>query len=65
MKVVIKGADGSAISTLTGTYPKAVLANPQVPAAGSLDVSGTPALSLVPPPLRALHCSLVAELYRV
>ncbi|KAG2445474.1 hypothetical protein HXX76_000090 [Chlamydomonas incerta] len=39
VKVVITGADGSAISTLTGTYPKAVLANPQVPAAGSIDVS--------------------------
>ncbi|GFR49110.1 hypothetical protein Agub_g10906 [Astrephomene gubernaculifera] len=39
VKVVIKKADGSAISSLAATYPKAVLANPQVPASASLEVS--------------------------
>ncbi|EFJ50162.1 hypothetical protein VOLCADRAFT_103997 [Volvox carteri f. nagariensis] len=39
VKVVVKAADGSAISTLTGAYPKSVLANPEIPATASLDVT--------------------------
>ncbi|GIL58159.1 hypothetical protein Vafri_13014 [Volvox africanus] len=39
VKVVIKSVDGSAITTLTAVYPKPVLANPEIPAGASLDVT--------------------------
>ncbi|KAG2482125.1 hypothetical protein HYH03_018911 [Edaphochlamys debaryana] len=39
--VTLKDAEGFTVSTLTGTYPKAVLSNPQVPQGGALDVSLT------------------------
>lgn len=37
-KLVIEGADGNTVSTLTGSYPSKVLSNPQIPHTQTLQV---------------------------